>query len=86
MDIFCFFFLGFLGLETVEYPGNIGLKDQRQALQWVSDNIQSFGGDPKKITIFGQSAGGVSVDLHLLSKSPINFQVFNLITMKLTPG
>lgn len=58
--------LGFLSTEDGESPGNYGLKDQHLALKWVKNNIEFFGGDPNKITIFGQSAGGASVQYQLL--------------------
>lgn len=59
--------LGFLNLGIPEVPGNAGMKDQVAALKWVQCNIQNFGGDPNDVTIFGESAGAVSVTNHLLS-------------------
>ena len=58
---------GFLTTGDSAAPGNFGMLDQVAALQWVKDNIKGFGGDPDKVTIFGLSAGGTSVSLHLLS-------------------
>lgn len=52
--------LGFLHLPGLE-ESNFGMRDQVAALRWVRDNIANFGGDPGNITIFGESAGGMSV-------------------------
>ena len=56
--------LGFLALPeegAEETPGNFGIKDQVAARAWVRDNAAVFGGDPDNVTIFGESAGGMSV-------------------------
>uniref|UniRef100_T1GIK6 Carboxylic ester hydrolase n=1 Tax=Megaselia scalaris TaxID=36166 RepID=T1GIK6_MEGSC len=57
--------LGFASTGNKLAPGNFGFKDMVMALKWVKDNIKAFGGDPDLVTIFGHSAGGMSVS-HLM--------------------
>lgn len=60
--------------------GNFGMLDQVLALEWVRDNIQEFGGDPNQVTIAGESAGGGSVSLHMLS--PLSDGLFHQSIMQ----
>ncbi|XP_075530997.1 cholinesterase-like [Dermacentor variabilis] len=59
--------LGFLNANSPEAPGNVGAIDQNMALKWVQRNIKFFGGDSKRVTLFGESAGAVSTHAHILS-------------------
>lgn len=59
-------FLGFLTDETGE-DTNQGIRDQATAIQWIHDNIGPFGGDANRLTIFGHSAGAISVGIHMLN-------------------
>uniref|UniRef100_A0A4W5KXD0 Carboxylesterase 2b n=1 Tax=Hucho hucho TaxID=62062 RepID=A0A4W5KXD0_9TELE len=67
--------LGFFSTGDKYAPGNMGLLDQVEALRWVQKHIHNFGGDSKSVTIFGESAGGVSVSLLLLS--PLSIGLFH---------
>ena len=58
---------GFFFSNTSDATGNAGLFDQLLALKWTKENIANFGGDPNKITLFGQSAGAASVGFHVMS-------------------
>ncbi|KAI6117842.1 sterol esterase [Pisolithus croceorrhizus] len=60
---------GFLAGEEVleEGSANVGMYDQRMALQWIQDNIESFGGDPSRVIAWGQSAGAVSIWLQMVA-------------------
>ncbi|EGT44922.1 hypothetical protein CAEBREN_08184 [Caenorhabditis brenneri] len=58
---------GFLYLDHPDAPGNMGLLDQQLALHWIRQNIVSFGGNPDKVSVFGQSAGAASIVAHLVA-------------------
>ncbi|XP_056133788.1 fatty acyl-CoA hydrolase precursor, medium chain-like [Lampris incognitus] len=67
--------LGFLSTGDEHIPGNLGLLDQVEALRWVQKHSHNFGGDQDSVTIFGESAGGTSVSILLLS--PLSVGLFH---------
>ncbi|MCH9735649.1 MAG: carboxylesterase family protein, partial [Actinomycetia bacterium] len=78
--------LGFLAHPALGPPGdvgNYGLADQQAALRWVRENIAQFGGDPNKVTLAGESAGGMSVCDHLVA--PGSRGLFDAAIMQSAP-
>lgn len=56
-------------LSAEGHPTNYGILDQQAAMRWVQKNISAFGGDPKNVTLFGESAGGLSITMNMVSPS-----------------
>jgi para-nitrobenzyl esterase len=74
---------GFFGYPGLEGSGAFGLADQLAALRWVQRNARAFGGDPNNVTLFGQSAGGISACGHLTS--PLARGLFHRVILQSGP-
>jgi len=66
---------GFGSSDSDLVPGNMGLMDQAMAMRWVRENIEAFGGDSQKVTVFGSLAGAASITLHMVS--PLSRNLFD---------
>ena len=81
---------GFLASDTVASDSSATLNaayyDQRAALQWIHDNIASFGGDPAKVTMFGQSVGGTSIIAQMLANKGNPTGLFRAAIMQSPAG
>ena len=83
--------LGFIHLSHLpdgkDYPDsqNLGILDQMMGLKWVHENIAAFGGDPDNVTVFGESAGGISATLHSLIPESRRY-IRRVISQSGTPG
>jgi carboxylesterase 2 len=64
--------LGFFTTHSDDFPPNLGMLDQNEALKWIQSEIANFGGDPYRITLFGQSAGSASTSAHIFSPTSQN--------------
>ncbi|XP_075235208.1 juvenile hormone esterase-like isoform X2 [Lycorma delicatula] len=74
--------LGFLNLNVEDAPGNPGLKDQVAVLHWVKENIANFGGDPGNVTLFGEDAGAVSIQLLTITPSINKSGLFHKVILQ----
>lgn len=84
-------FFGFANSDSLKEEGsmNAGLRDQRAAIEWVRTNIAAFGGDPERITIAGQSSGGLAIGMQIMAyggEKPLPFHRGIAQSQSLEPG
>ncbi|HXY34517.1 MAG TPA: carboxylesterase family protein, partial [Planctomycetaceae bacterium] len=84
LNTFGYTYLGELGGVEFADSGNVGMLDIVQALRWVRDNIERFGGDPKTVMIFGESGGGAKVST--LLAMPSAKSLFHRAAIQSGPG